>query len=104
MLTNFACSIEIALGNFKFTIDNPLFWVGCITAFIVLWRWWGIKKLLSFLIVFSLLIVLMFRTENIVSNYFGEGEGNYFAMLIRPFFIALAAFIFFYYGFLRKDS
>lgn len=104
MFTNLICSIEITLGNLKFTIGNPWFWAGSISVLIVLWRWWGIKKLLSFTIVISLLFYLMIRVETIVSNYFGEGEGSFFAMMTKPFFIALAAFVFFYYGFLRKDS
>ena len=104
MFTNLICSIEVTLGNNKFTIDNPWFWAGIIFVLVVLWCWWGFKRLLSFTAVISLLFFLMMRTEFIVNNYFGEDEGSSFAMLTKPFFMALAAFIFLYYAFLNRDS
>lgn len=104
MLPNLICRLEVTVGTFKFNINNPWYWAGALFVLLVLWRWWGIKKLLSFSIIISLLIFLMFRFDTIITEHLGKEEGSPFAMLTRPFFIALCGFVFLYYGFLRKDS
>ncbi|MBL7197567.1 MAG: hypothetical protein ISS47_05670 [Candidatus Omnitrophica bacterium] len=103
MFINLITRINISLGSFKVSLGNPLFWAGVIIIVALLLRWWGIKKLISFSIITSVLLFLMFKLDSIITDSLGKDEGNPFALLTKPFFLALTAFVFIYYSFLRKD-
>jgi len=103
MFVNLVGRIVVSFGNYNLSFGNPWFWVGVGTVLFLLWRWWGIKKLLSFSIIICGLMFLMFKSDVAIKNYLGE-EGKEYAFLTKPFFIAVSAFIFLYYAFIRKDS
>lgn len=103
MFTDLACRINVSFGSFKFSLENPWFWTGVVFVLVVLWRWWGIKKLLSFSIIIAILIFSMFKLDAVIMNRLGE-EGREYTLLTKPFFIGVCAFVFLYYGFIRKEK
>ncbi|MFC1645587.1 hypothetical protein ACFL2Y_00190 [Candidatus Omnitrophota bacterium] len=100
---NLASKIVISFGSFEVSLANPWTWAGIVFILIVLWRWWGIKRLILFSIIISVLMVFMFRLDNIICNRLGAEEGNPFALLIKPFFLSLSAVIFLCFGFINRN-
>ncbi|NQU19085.1 hypothetical protein HQ550_02900 [bacterium] len=98
-----AARIKISFGSLKVIIGSPLFWVGVIVILLFFLRRWGLKKFISFSIVISVLLFLMFRLDSFIVNLLGKEEGIPFSFLTKPFFLAAIAFVFLYYNFMRKE-
>ncbi|MFC1709648.1 hypothetical protein ACFL2J_06310 [Candidatus Omnitrophota bacterium] len=103
MFIDLACRIKVSLGSFKFSIGDPLSWAGAVFTVILLWRWWGLKKLLSFSIIVALLMFLMFKLDNFILNSLNK-EGIGYTFLTKPFFISILICVFLYYGFIHNGK
>lgn len=64
-------------------------------------RLWGFKKTLSFSLIIFLLLLVMFRVDNFIVGLFGKSEGSLIAVLVKPIFVFVMAFVFLYYCFMR---
>jgi len=83
-------------------VDNPLSIIGGIIIFIFLLRCWGIKKIISCSVVVGILVFLMIRIDNLVLQTLGNSEGEYFTMLVKPFFVFIIALTFLYFSFIKE--
>ena len=80
------------LKQFTFTVDNPAFWLGCGALFVILLRFWNIRKSLYFCLTIAGLLLLMTYTETLFRNALlrhGEGFDPFFLRLIAAFFLAI---------------
>lgn len=102
LFINFPARLDFSLGSCTVSFGNPWFWAGVFLVVILFLRWWGIKKFLSFAIVISLVLFLMFKLESVIIGRLGD-ESNPFTSLLKPLTIAIVGFVF-YYAFVRKDS
>jgi hypothetical protein len=98
-----AARISISFGAQKIKIDNPLFWIGVIIILLFFLRWWGIKKFISFSLIISVLLFLMFKADSFIAGYFGKDEGNFYGLLAKPLFLFFIGIVFVYYVFLKKE-
>ena len=103
MFMSLAGKIIISFSSFKISLENPLTWIGIVFILALLWRWWGIKRVIGFGIIMSILLIFMFKIEGVIINNLGVEEGNPFALLIKPFFITLLVILFLCFSFLKKD-
>jgi hypothetical protein len=103
MFINLLARVYISFGSFKMGLDNPGFWIGAGTILLFLWRWWGIKKLLSFGIVIFILLFIIFKVDGFLIGVLGKDESDPFVLLAKPFFIAISVAVFLCYSFLSKD-
>lgn len=100
---NFASKINISLGDYNIIVGNPIFWIGVFVILLYFLRSWGIKKVISFGLIVSALLFSMFRFDDFISSFFGKEEGNYYALLTKPVFLFLMAFVFIYYAFINRE-
>ena len=95
--------LQVHFGSYRFSFDNPIFWISVAIIILFFLRHWGIKRLFSFSIITSILIFLMFKADAYIINIFGVEEGGYYALLTKPLFVFVIVFVFIYYGFIMKD-
>ncbi|MFH1621680.1 MAG: hypothetical protein ABIA97_00965 [Candidatus Omnitrophota bacterium] len=103
LFINFPARLDFSLGSYTLSFGNSWFWTGVFFVVILFLRWWGIKKFLSFTIVISLVLFLMFKLDSVIISRLGD-ESSPFTSLLKPLTIAIVGFVFLYYAFVRKDS
>ena len=100
---NLIARIILDFGSFKIGLGNPFFWIGIIIISLILLFRWGVRKFLSFSILFSALLFSIYKIDQFIVAFFGKEEGELYTVLAKPFFLCLFAFLVFNYSFLNKD-
>ena len=90
-----------ALKNFNFSFRNPLFWVFLFLLFLVLTRFWDVRKSFSFCLIVGILLLLSTELGWYIGVLFGNAPFALF--LVKLFSLFVIAIIFLYYA-LIKDS
>lgn len=94
---------KISFGSFSVVIDNPMFWAcAALIALFFLSRW-GIKKFIIFSFILAGCFYLMQKTDTFIIDYFGKEEGEFYTILVKPFFMFIIGFVFIYYTFINKE-
>ncbi len=103
MFTILSARIVFTFSSFKVGLGNPVFWICAFIILLVFLNRWGLKKILSFSVIISVLLFLMFKVDRIVIDIFGREEGNLYSVLTKPIFLFLIAVVLIYYAFIYKE-
>ena len=90
------------LQNFHFYFSNPIFGLLILTAFLILTRFWGIKKAFSYCLVVSSILYL---TTKIIIHFSLpiEGSSVTYADIIKFISIFIITLISIYYFLIRNE-
>jgi hypothetical protein len=87
------------LRNCQFSYDNPLFWAGALLLFIVVSRFWELKKSFSYCAILAVILLATSRTEVFVANLFSSPGATVDTTIIKfisAFFIAMLTIFYFF--------
>jgi hypothetical protein len=93
-----------SLRNFQFSIANPLFWAYLFILFLILLKFWGIKKSFSFCAVTAIILAATTRIENFVLGLFAQAREPFDPIIIRALSAGIIFVILIYYIFLKTEA
>ncbi|HEC68955.1 MAG TPA: hypothetical protein ENI31_01515 [Candidatus Omnitrophica bacterium] len=102
-IKNFSYPYWQELRNFNFSIFNPLFWLGLFILFLILLRFWRIRKSFSFCLTLALILLGTTKLENILLSL-GVDRQGFGLPLLRTGAFFIIGIIFVYYLLVRGDS
>ena len=85
------------------SIKDPVFCVSLLVILIVVWKWWGIKKIFLYSIFCGIVFFLMFITKTFINGLLGE-DGGWVILLMEPTMIAVLVLGFLYFGFIKDNN
>ncbi|MFH1769016.1 MAG: hypothetical protein ABH858_07635 [Candidatus Omnitrophota bacterium] len=94
----------INLKQFRFSQDNPVFWLLLLLLFFVLRIFWKQRKSFYFCIVFGAILLANTKIEAVLANTVNRPGVIFDPLLLRLFSAALILFILSYYIFIKADD
>lgn len=92
------------LGNFNFSLFNPLFWIFFLIAFLILSRLWKYRKAFSFCLTVTIVLFISAWAEKAVVNFFVGRHETFDPVLTRMGTFIVITFILLYYFFVKGDE
>lgn len=89
------------LRNFHFSLFNPLFWISLLVLFLILLRFWDIRKSCSFCFVISILLLVTSKTQSFISDIVTKSGFTFDPIFIRMIFFFILSFVLLYYIFIK---
>jgi len=102
-IENFSYPYWQDLENFNFSIFNPLFWSGLFVLFLVLLRFWRIRKSFSFCLILALILLGTTKLESILLSLGVDRQGFGLPLLRAGAFLIIGV-VFVYYLLVKGDS
>lgn len=91
-----------SLMNFQFSVSNPLFWILLLVLFLILLRFWDIRKSFSFCCIVAVLLLATTKAEVLIAGFVIKSSGTFDPFLIRTIPIIVLSFILIYYIFIKE--
>ncbi len=95
-------ALKVNLLNFQFTKENPWVWLFIILLLYFLLRMWGLRKLLLFVGLLSILFLLKYLVDNNILKQSLVGEETFFLVFKNIIFYCILGFITIYFLFIKQ--
>jgi hypothetical protein len=92
-----------SLKNFHFSLFNAVFWIFLFILFLILLRFWGIKKALYFCLTLAALLLAATLLENFMMKTMTRLGGTFDASITRLLSIIIMLFTFLFFVFIKQD-
>ena len=93
-----------SLKNFQFTPLNPVFWLFLLLLFLILLRFWLVKKSFSFCLIVAIVLLATTKLEDFLVNKLAKSVEIFDPKIIRLFPIVVISFVFLYYAFIKRNG
>ncbi len=91
------------LAGYQFLVTNPLFWIMLVVFFLILLRFWDIKKSFSFCLVLALVLLATTKIEHMVESAITSSGGTFEPLAVRILSLVLVSLVVLYYVFIKTD-
>ena len=92
-----------SLKHFHFSGLNPVFWLFLLLLFLILLRFWEIKKAFPFCSIVAIVLLATTKLENFIADMFAKSGEIFDPRIIRLLPIVIIPFIILYYAFVRRE-
>lgn len=99
----FAEHIE-KIGQYQFTVANPIFWGMLLVLALILTRFWDIKKSFSFSVAVGIVLLLTTKIEHFIMEGLATTNEFFDPVIIRLLSVIAITLIILYYIFIKTDS
>jgi hypothetical protein len=91
-----------SLKNYEFSYLNPLFWAGLLLLFIVVSRFWELKKSFSYCLWIGIILLVTSKLEVVFANLFSLPGASADTTLIKFVSAFVVAMLSIFYIFVRQ--
>lgn len=92
------------LQQFQFYFSNPVFWLCVLIVFLVLLRFWHVKKSFSFSVLAAAILLVTTQVEHLVVDFVRQHGETFDPIIIRVLSVFAIIILFVYYSMIRGNS